>query len=142
VAATTRTLTRGVIGQLAVLPTCQSFIGANPKAPVTRDEQSPNAGTGEMLTRRWRPRDAPNTIEANQAEFFAEPEITIGRLSNRVNDTFKKAVTGRPRSVRVLIHVERRIQVGRTTAIRQADAKRDNEPFLHSHKYLAPSLSS
>ena len=37
---------------------------------------------GEMLT-CWRlPWDVPNAVEVKQAEFGAEPEITIGRLSN------------------------------------------------------------
>ena len=71
-----------VMSQLAVLPTCKSFIGANPKTPIARGEQASNMAAGEMLTCRRLPWDAPNAIEAKQAEFRAEPEITVGRLSN------------------------------------------------------------
>jgi hypothetical protein len=61
-----------------------------------------------MLT-HWRlPWDAPNTVEAKQAEFGAEPEITIGRLSNRSDDAFEKAFADGPRRMRVLIDVETR----------------------------------
>jgi hypothetical protein len=86
-----------VVSQLAVLPTCKPFRGANPKTPIARGEQASNIAAGEMLTRRRLPWDAPNAIEAKQAEFRAEPEITVGRLSNRVDDAFEKAVADRPR---------------------------------------------
>ncbi len=68
--------------QLAILPTGKPFFGAYPKTSIPRREQTSNIATREMLT-LWRlPRDAPNTIEAKQAEFRAEPEITVWRLSN------------------------------------------------------------
>ena len=96
------------MSQLAVLPTCKPFRSADPKTPVARDEQASNIAAGEMLT-RWRlPWDAPNAIEAKQAEFRAQPEITVGRLGNRGDRAFEKAVADRPRGVRVLIDVERR----------------------------------
>jgi hypothetical protein len=80
---------------------------ANPKTPIARDEQACNEAAGEMLI-RWRlPWDAPNAIEAKQTEFRAEPEITVGRLSNCVDGACEKAIADRPRGVRVLIDVER-----------------------------------
>jgi len=61
----------------------------------------------EMLA-RWRlPWDEPNAIEANQAKFRAQPEITVGRLSNGRDGAFEKAVADGPRVVGVLIDVER-----------------------------------
>jgi hypothetical protein len=70
------------MGQLSVLPTGKPFVGADPKAPIARGEQLSNIATGEVLT-RWRlPWDASNAIEAKQARFGAEPEITVGRLGN------------------------------------------------------------
>jgi hypothetical protein len=72
----------GVVSQLAVLPTCKPFTGANPETPVARGAQVSNIVAGETLA-LWRlPRNVPNTIEAKQAEFRAEPEITVGCLSN------------------------------------------------------------
>src|SRR6266478_2436986 len=71
-----------VVSQLAALPTCKPVIGANPKGATPRGEQGSNVAAGEMLARGWLPCDAPNTVEAKQTEFRAEPEITIGRLSN------------------------------------------------------------
>ena len=73
-----------VLSQLAVLPTGQPFVSANPKTSIARGEHASNIGAGEMLARGRLPGDAPNTVEAKQAEFRAEPEITVGRLSNRV----------------------------------------------------------
>jgi hypothetical protein len=35
-----------------------------------------------MLTRRRLPGNIPNAIKTEQAEFRAEPEITVGRLGN------------------------------------------------------------
>jgi len=95
------------MSQLAILPTCKPFCGANPKTPIARGNESSNVAAREMLT-RWRfPWDAPNAIEAKQTKFRAEPEITVGRLSNFVDGALEKAVADRPRGVRVLIDVER-----------------------------------
>jgi hypothetical protein len=60
-----------------------------------------------MLARGRLPGNAPNAVEAKQAEFRAEPEITVGCLSNRVDDGFEKAVANGPGVVGVLIDVER-----------------------------------
>jgi hypothetical protein len=98
-----------VVGQLAVLPTCKPFRGANPKTSIAPGEHASNIGAREMLTRGRLPGDAPNAVEAKQAEFCAEPEITVGCLSNRVDDGFEKAVANGPRVVGVLIGVERRV---------------------------------
>src|ERR1700734_3948233 len=85
-----------VLSQLAVLPTCEPFSGANPKTPIARSEHASNIGAREMLARGRLPGETPNPVEAEQAEFRAEPEITVGCLSNRVDDGFEKAVTNCP----------------------------------------------
>ncbi len=70
------------MSQLAILPACKPFDGANPKTPIARSQKASNLAARETLT-LWRlPGDAPNAIEAEQAEFRAEPKITVGRLSN------------------------------------------------------------
>src|SRR5215469_18135510 len=71
-----------VQSQLAVLPTCQPLPSADPKSPVAGDQQPPNISRGEILTRRGLPGGAPNAIEAKQAEFRAQAEVTVGRLGN------------------------------------------------------------
>jgi hypothetical protein len=63
----------------------------------------------ERTTRCWLPRNRSNAVEANQAEFGAQPEITVRRLRNCVDEAFEKAVADRPRSVRVLIDVQSRV---------------------------------
>src|SRR5580693_538720 len=70
----------GIVRELAVLPTCEPLIGANPKTPIAPGEQTCNHAAGELLTRRRLPGDGPDAVEAKQAEFRAEPEITVGRL--------------------------------------------------------------
>jgi hypothetical protein len=59
-----------------------------------------------MLAHWWLPRYEPNAVEANQAEFRAEPEIAVGRLSNRVYGPFEKAFADHPNAVCVLIDAE------------------------------------
>ena len=60
-----------------------------------------------LLIRRRLPGDGPDTIEAKQAEFRAEPEITVGRLGNGVDDVPGKTVAVPPRILRVLADIER-----------------------------------
>jgi hypothetical protein len=95
--------------QLAVLPTCKPLGGANPKAPIAGGEQASDRSAREMLTCGRPPRDRSNTVEVEQAGFRAEPEISVGRLSNGGDGTFEKAVADRPCVVRVLIDVDRRV---------------------------------
>jgi hypothetical protein len=98
-----------VVRQLTVLPTYKSLSGANPKTSIAPGEHASNIRAREVLARGRLPGDAPNAVEAKQAEFRAEPEITVGCLSNRVDDGFEKAVADGPGIVRVLIDVERRV---------------------------------
>jgi hypothetical protein len=60
-----------------------------------------------MLTRRRLPWNGPNAVEPQQAEFGAEPEITVRRLSDGSDGAFEKAVTDCPRGMGVLTDVER-----------------------------------
>src|SRR5262249_27964710 len=120
-----------VDSQLAVLPACQSFKGANPERPVARGEQANNKAAGELLTRWHLPRNGPDTIEAQQAEFSTEPEITVGRLGNGGDPALGKAGADLPRGVRVLADVELGIQRERARTCRQQhdsqqNAQRDN----------------
>ena len=94
-----------VVRQLAVLPANQPLGGANPKSPIALGEQAPHEVAGLLLTRRWLPRDAPCPIESKQAEFRAQPEITVGRLGDGPDDPFEKASADRPGGVRVLTDV-------------------------------------
>jgi hypothetical protein len=96
-----------VLNQLAVLPTGNSISAANPNAPIAPGEEASNRSAREMLTCRRLPWDGSNAIESKQAEFGAEPEKTVRRLSNCVDAAFEKAFADRPRLVRVLINVER-----------------------------------
>jgi len=98
---------RPVGNQLAVPPTGKPSRGADPKSPIARRKQALNVVAGEMLIAGRPPRGKPDTIEPNQAEFRSEPEITVGRLSECVDDAFEKAFADRPRGVGVLINVER-----------------------------------
>jgi hypothetical protein len=94
------------LSQLAVLPAGKPWLGTNPKTTIARGQQASNIAAGEMLT-GWRlPRDEPNAIKANYPEFRAEPEITVGGLSNRADGAFEEAFGDRPGFVRVLINVK------------------------------------
>src|SRR6185369_17790105 len=74
-----------ILTELAVFPTCESLIGADPKCPVARCQQVRNDAVGETLI-RWRlPGDILDAIEADHSEFCAKPEITVRRLGNGVD---------------------------------------------------------
>jgi hypothetical protein len=126
-----------ILNQLAVLPTCEPLIGANPQTPIARYEQLSNMAMGETLTRGGLPWGGPNPVEAKQAEFRAQPEITVGRLSHRVDGGREKAFADRPRFMSVLIDVERWIQSASRGAASQQYDKFDNGPPLHAPNYLA-----
>ena len=108
-----------VLSQPPVLPTGQSFTSTDPKSAIARGEQAGNLAGGEMLI-RWRlPEDSSDPIEANEGVLSSQPEIAVGRLGNRGDGAFGKALADLPRRVRVLADVERRIQRERTRAPRQ-----------------------
>ena len=98
-----------VLGQLAAIPAYKASKRANPKSAVARDEQTIRSA-GEMLTRRGLPGDSVNAIKAKQAEFAAQPEIPIGRLSHREDGAHGEPVPGGPRGMRVLADIQRRVQ--------------------------------
>src|SRR5262249_41690732 len=96
--------------ELAALPACKPFESANPKSPVARREKLVNRVRRELLT-RWRlPRDVPDAIEPKQTKFRSQPEIPVRRLGNAVDHAFGKAFANLPRRVRVLAHVQLRIE--------------------------------
>src|SRR5579862_8982622 len=90
-----------------LLPTCNSFSGANPKSPVAPGVQAENGDGREMLRRRRLPGDGPHTIEAEQTELRAQPEITVGCLGNRADGALGKTIADSPSRMRVLTDVER-----------------------------------
>ena len=76
---------------------------------------------------RWRlPGDGPHAIESKQAEVRAQPEKTVGRLSNGADAAFEKTLADLPRRVRVLAHIQRRIQRERARTPRQQHAGQQN----------------
>ena len=96
--------------ELATAPTGKPFPGADPNRPIARHKQALYLIAGEMLIRRVLPRDGSDTIEAKQAKFRAQPEITVGRLGNGVDDVLGKAVAAVPRLVGVLVDIEGWVQ--------------------------------
>jgi len=85
-----------VLNQLAILPTGQPFVSANPKSSIARDEEFANKAAGKMRI-PWRlPLDSANTIKATQAEFRAQPEIAVGRLIKSPNIASSKALADLP----------------------------------------------
>src|SRR5208337_316885 len=98
-----------VLRQFAAIPAHEASKRANPKSAIARDEQAVRSA-GEVLTRRWLPGDSVDAIEAIQAEFAAQPEIPVWRLSHREDGADGEPVPGSPRSVPVLADLQRRVQ--------------------------------
>src|SRR4029077_12751094 len=88
-----------VLHKLALFPACEPVRGANPKCPVARGEQGKNVTGWETLVPCRLPWNIPYSVEAQQAELCAQPEIAVGRLSNADNSAFSKALTDSPRCV-------------------------------------------
>src|SRR6266699_519735 len=113
----------GILSQLAVLPTCQPFGGADPKSPIARGEETINHAGGKRLIGRRLPVHVSDVIEAKQVEFRTQPEIAVGSLGNGGDDIFGKAIANLPRGVRVLTHVQRRIRRERARSRNQEYAE-------------------
>src|ERR1700732_3495406 len=96
-----------------------------------------DGGAGKLFTRRRLPRDSSNPIEAKKTEVRAQPEITVGRLSNCEDCAFEKTVTNLPRRVRVLTHVQRRVQPVSPSPPRQQHPQRNEHTPRHDAHILA-----
>ena len=95
-----------ISGELAVLPTGKPFHRTNPKSTVARNQQGSDVIAGELLTVCRLPRDGLDTIEAEQSEFRAQPQITIRRLRHRKDGALGETFANFPRGVRVLADIE------------------------------------
>jgi hypothetical protein len=91
-----------------------------------------------MLAGLRLPRDEPIAIEAKQAGFGTNPEVTVGGLRNGVDAALEKAFADHPGFVRVLIDVERWVQRPSWRAASQKHYQSDSGPPLHAPNYLAP----
>jgi hypothetical protein len=100
----------GVTAELAIVPTGEAFVRADPKAAVARGQQAADPAARQMLAIGRLPGDAAHSIEAFQAEFSAEPEVAVGRLRDRVNRTSEESLADRPSLVSILMDVEGGIQ--------------------------------
>jgi hypothetical protein len=62
-----------ILGQLSVLPACQSFTRADPKTPIAAGEQAHNVLAREVFAGWQLELDLPNAIEVKQPESCSEP---------------------------------------------------------------------
>ena len=99
--------------------------------PSRRHEQSVRR-VGKLLPRRWLPGDSVKSIEAEQTEFGAEPQIPIGRLGHREDRAHGEPVSGCPRRMPVLADVERRIERERSLAAEQSSARQQEYAHVRS----------
>ncbi len=111
-----------VLGQPGAVQACKPVSGANPESPISRGQQSRHVIAGKMCTRRRLPWVGANTIETKKAEFRAQPDISVGRLSNRVDPASGKAFAIFPGGMRVLAYVQRWVERERTRAACRDDA--------------------
>src|ERR1044072_3277899 len=81
---------------------------------------------------RWRlPLNVLQAIEAEQTEFRSKPEITIRRLSNRIDYPLGETVAAFPRRVSILTDVQRWIQRKRSGATGQQNASQNRLKNTH-----------
>jgi hypothetical protein len=130
-----------VLSELVVFPTCKAFDSADPKTPVARDEQLLNVVAWEVLTRRRLPGSFCDTVEAKQPEFRSQPEVAIGSLGNGVDSAFAKTFPNLPRSVCILINIQRRIKCEGVLRCSQQN-KSEHCPQTTHASSLPPSLQA
>src|ERR1700747_291155 len=116
-----------ILRELAVFPTGETLPRANPKRAVACHQQVEDFFIGELLT-AWRlPGNGANAIETIQAKFRAQPEIAVWRRRHRKNPALGKPVANLPRRVRILAHIQRRIQSEGTRAYSQQHHARQQQ---------------
>ena len=106
-------------------------------------QQRRNVVAGQRAVGRC-PSDSPNAIEPQQAEFRAQPEITIRCLCDGVNEALGEAVAHPPCGMRILVDVERVVQCERACAVPQHHCQTDNRvcvPFFpqRGHFFAQPA---
>ena len=92
------------------IPGYKAREGADPKSAVAGAEQPEYEPIRQLLPPRWLPGHSVNTIESEQAEFTAEPEIPVRCLGHRKDVARKETIPEDPRRVAVLADLERRIK--------------------------------
>ena len=97
-------------GEAAVTPAGQAFKRADPEGAVTCAEQTVDARDGRLLASRRLPPYEPDAVEMKESGPAPEPQVAVGCLGHRENAVQREPVADRPRRVRVLADLERRIQ--------------------------------
>ena len=130
-----------IFRQFAVLPTSKPLVCTNPQGAVARNQKGVDPIAGQLRTVRRLPVDGLHSIEAEQAGFRAQPQITIGRLRDCKDGSCRETLANRPRSVRVLVDVERGVQRKSARAACQQEGQPDERLLLSgSHRPDHPSL--
>src|SRR5271165_5082426 len=91
---------RGVLNELALVPTDQPVQRADPKAAIACSQQRQDVGARQRRAHAGSRGDKPNAIKANQAKFRGEPKIAVSCLHDRVDPALQTRAIG-PGGVRV-----------------------------------------
>src|SRR5262249_52785804 len=79
-----------VTSEMAVFPTGKpSSDRSNPERSIARSDHTLDTGRAQLFCRHSQ---HPYAVESKQAEFGAEPEITVGRLRDAVDRTLGETV--------------------------------------------------
>ena len=97
-------------GQAPVAPAGQAF-----KRPESRECRLVRSADwrrwhGQLLTGRRLPPDEAHAVEVKETELAPQPQVAVGCLGHRGDAAQRESVTDRPRGVRVLADLERRIR--------------------------------
>ena len=90
-----------VARQSAIFPARQAFRCPNPQTPVAGAKDAIHYVAGQGLVVRWRPGTELDSVKAEQIGTVHNPDVSVGRLRDRVGIT-GKAVLRSPGRVPVL----------------------------------------
>src|ERR1700738_4870455 len=86
----------------SVVPTRQPTQGSDPEGSVASRQQAPYRSARKLLPGRQRQRQRTNAVETHYTGLGAQPEITVGRLRDRVDRPIQESAAKGPRVMRVL----------------------------------------
>ena len=107
-------------GQLAAPPGYKAGIRANPESAVARNEQAVDVVCRADADPQRLPWAPSNAIEAEQTEFCAQPEISVGCLGHCIDVALEEPIPDGPCAMRVLADLQRWVQRKNTTGNKPA----------------------
>ena len=123
-------------GQAPVVPARQACKRPDPESAISCGQEFGDLSGWQLLTVGRLPPDEAHAVEVKQTELAPQPQVPVWCLGHRGDCAQRESATHRPRGVRVLAHVARRIERSRGARCEDRDGRRRGDQFHapHSHR--------